>query len=49
MQVFKMTESVAINTFYSSKSYEMLSNADTLFWQNPWQEIYDMLRKELRA
>jgi DNA-directed RNA polymerase subunit K/omega len=44
---FKMTESTAIKTFYSSKSYESLSNADTLFWQKSWQEIYNILREEL--
>jgi hypothetical protein len=44
---FKMTESAAIKTFYSSKSYESLSNANTLFWQKSWQEIYNILREEL--
>jgi len=44
---FKITISDAIKTFYSSKSYEILSNIDNLFWQKPWQEIYSMLKKEL--
>jgi hypothetical protein len=44
---FNMTESAAIKIFYSSKSYEILSNNDTLLWQKPWQEIYNMLREEL--
>jgi len=46
---FKMTESAAIKTFYSSKSYEMLSNADSLFWQKSWQEIYEMFKEELKT
>jgi hypothetical protein len=44
---FKMAETAAIKTFYSSKSYESLSNADTLLWQKPWQEIYEMFKAEL--
>jgi hypothetical protein len=44
---FKMTVSAAIKTFYSSKSYEILSNTDTLSWQKPWQEIYSTLKEEL--
>ena len=43
---FKVTVSVAIKTFYSSKSYKILSNADTLLWQKPWQEIYEMFKEE---
>jgi len=46
---FKMTVSAAIKTFYSSKSYEILSNTDNLFWQKPWQEIYSILKEELHS
>jgi len=46
---FKMTESAAIKTLYSSKSYERLSNADSLFWQKSWQEIYEMFKEELKT
>ena len=45
----KMTESAAIKMFYSSNSYEKLSNADTLLWQKPWQEIYETFKEELRT
>jgi hypothetical protein len=44
---FKMAESAAINVFYSSKSYEKLSDGNTLLWQKPWCEIYEMFRNEL--
>ncbi|MCL2101071.1 MAG: hypothetical protein FWH22_05095, partial [Fibromonadales bacterium] len=44
---FKITESAAIKSFYSSKLYEQLSNASTLLWQKPWQEVYGMLKEEL--
>ena len=45
---FEITESAAIKMFYSSKSYEKLSNTDTLLWQKPWQDIYEMIKEELR-
>jgi hypothetical protein len=44
---FKITVSAAIKTFYSSKSYEILSNADTTLWQKPWQEIYNIFKEDL--
>jgi hypothetical protein len=45
---FKITESAAIKTFYSSKIYETLSNANTLLWKKTWQDIYGMLKEELK-
>jgi hypothetical protein len=44
---FKMAESVAIKTFYSSELYEKLSNPSTLLWQKPWLDVYNMLKGEL--
>lgn len=44
---FKMTESIAIKTFYSSKIYKSLSDIDSLLWQKSWQGIYELLKKEL--
>ncbi len=44
---FKMTVSATIKILYSSKSYEILSDVNTLLWQKPWQEIYNMLKEEL--
>jgi len=43
---FKMTVSAAIKIFYSSKPYEILSDANTLLWKKPWQEIYNMLKED---
>ena len=44
---FKIIESTAIKSFYSSKLCEQLSNASTLLWQKPWQKVYGMLKEEL--
>ena len=44
---YETQESTAIKTFFATKLYEQLSNADTLLWQKSWQEIYEMLKKEL--
>ena len=38
---------VAINLFYISKTFTMLSDANTRLYQKPWQEIYEMLKTEL--
>jgi hypothetical protein len=40
-------KSVAIRAFYDSKTYEMLSDNDTLLWQKTWQDIYEMCKEEL--
>ena len=42
----KEMESIAIKAFYSSEVYKKLSNADTLLWKEPWQNIYNMLKEE---
>jgi DNA-directed RNA polymerase subunit K/omega len=44
---FKMAESVAIKTFYSSELYEKLSNSSNMLWQKPWLDVYNMLKEEL--
>ncbi|MCL2721844.1 MAG: DUF3990 domain-containing protein [Treponema sp.] len=44
----KITESTAIKRLYSSKSYEQLSNPETLLWQKTWQEIYKIIKEEHR-
>jgi len=43
---FEITEPAAIKMFYSSKSYKKLSDTKSLLWQKPWQEIYEMFKKE---
>jgi hypothetical protein len=42
-------ESAAIKTFFSTNLYEQLSNSDTLLWQKPWQDIYEMFKEELKS
>jgi hypothetical protein len=44
---YEMPESVAIKTFFSTNLYEQLATENTLLWQKPWQEIYEMFKAEL--
>ena len=44
----KTTESAVMKTFYSSETYKKLSDANTLFWKKPWQDVYKILKEELR-
>jgi len=41
-----MPESVAIKIFFSTNLYEQLATENTLLWQKPWQEIYEMFKEE---
>jgi len=43
---YEMQTSSAIKAFFSTNLYGQLSNADTLLWQKPWQEIYEMFKEE---
>jgi len=46
--MFAETTGAGFNAgIYSSKSYEKLSNVDTLLWQKSWQDIYKMIMDEL--
>ena len=40
-------ETEAAKLFFSSDSFAKLSNKETGFYLKPWQEIYEMLKKEL--
>ena len=42
-----MQTSSAIKAFFSTNLYVQLSNADTLLWQKPWQDIYEMFKEEI--
>jgi len=42
----EIPESVAIKTFFSTNLYEQLATENTLLWQKPWQEIYEMVKEE---
>ncbi|GHT18331.1 hypothetical protein FACS189429_4670 [Bacteroidia bacterium] len=43
----KIDEVQATDLFYNSKTFEKLSDETTKFYQKSWQEIYEMLKKEL--
>jgi hypothetical protein len=44
---FNLTESIAVKKFYSSELYKKLSNTDTLLWQESWQSVYELLKRDL--
>jgi len=46
---FEIAVSTAVKLLYSSKCYENLSNAETMYWRKPWQEIYETIKEECRA
>jgi hypothetical protein len=42
-----VTETHATDLFYNSKTFTQLTDESTKFYLKPWQEIYEMLKKEL--
>jgi hypothetical protein len=44
---FDKPEKDASELFYSSDTFTKLSDYNTRFFDKPWQEIYDLLKKEL--
>jgi len=40
-------EETATEKFFSSKIFGKLSDTETKLYEKPWQEIYDMLKKEI--
>ncbi|GHT18339.1 hypothetical protein FACS189429_4690 [Bacteroidia bacterium] len=47
VQDFNINELKALSIYYKSQTYTQLSDETTKFYQKPWQEIYEMLKKEL--
>lgn len=45
---FKKSDKEASELFYSSDTFAKLSDYNTRFFMKPWQEIYEMLKKELK-
>jgi len=43
-----INEAQATDVFYNSKTFTQLADETTKLYEKPWQEIYDMLKKELR-
>jgi hypothetical protein len=44
-----LPEMEATDLFYSSNIYTKLADKTTKFHEKPWQEIYEMLKKELKT
>jgi len=43
-----MDDKAAADTFFSSATFSKLADASTGFYEKPWQEIYDLLKAELK-
>ena len=48
MTNFSLNEKIATDKFYSSQTFAYLADESTKLYTKPWQEIYELLRKELR-
>jgi hypothetical protein len=48
MSDYGLTEAEAIDMFYTSAAYAAVAEESTGYYQKPWQEIYAMLRGELK-
>jgi hypothetical protein len=44
----QMDEMKAVDIFYSSATFGQLANPDARLYEKPWQEIYQMLKQELK-
>jgi hypothetical protein len=44
---FQIDEMKAAEMFYASSVFTQLADISTQLYQKPWQEIYEMLKKEL--
>jgi len=42
-----INEMEAVDRYYTSKTYTQLADESTGLYEKPWQEIYEMLKKEL--
>jgi hypothetical protein len=45
---FGLDAEVAADRFYTSKTFAQLSNENMFFYAKPWQEIYELLKQELK-
>jgi hypothetical protein len=45
----QIDEIKATDVFYNSETFTRLADASTGFYLKPWQEIYEMLKKEWKA
>ena len=44
----KMNDYKAIDTYFNSKTYSLLIDENTKYYQKTWQEIYELLKNELK-
>ena len=47
MADFGLSESTAMDVYYTSSTYTRLANESTRLWLKPWRDIYEMLITEL--
>ena len=45
---FEMADDKAIDTYFNSKTYSLLIDENTKYFEKSWQEIYEVLIKELK-
>jgi len=43
-----MNDYKAIDTYFNSKTYSLLIDEKTGYYEKSWEEIYKMLKKELK-
>ena len=48
MTDFNFSELEAINKYYKSKTYTLLADNTTDWYKKTWQEIYEILKRELK-
>jgi len=46
---FDISDEKAADIFYTSKTFSLLSDKTTEFYKKNWQEIYQMLKNELKS
>ena len=42
----QIDETQAADLFYNSKTFEKLADESAELYRNPWQDLYEMLKKE---
>jgi len=45
---FKLSDFQAIDNYFNSKTYSLLIDENTKYYEKSWQEIYEILKKEIK-
>ena len=45
---FEMNDYKAVDTYFNSKTYSLLIDENTKYFEKSWQDIYELLKKELK-